>query len=516
MQKKVRKLLKPVPVKNFVRASTVEGCVSGHLTQDCDGLKAILTGSADLRERLLTTAKGTPGAVLYFANVVNLPFVSESIVRPLQRHEGRSGMEYIAQQVVNVPEYSLESDLYKVACALSEGSVAVLMTGESCVLLVPLFAMEHRPIERAVQEDVLIGSHESFCESLGSNIALLRRRIATPDFKVKELTIGRRSRTTVAILYLEHVAPAKLIAEMEERLKRIDIDFVLGITYLTDFIEDDPRSIFPTLRATEIPVRVMAALMEGRVAVMAEGDSAALIAPTFAPEFLQASEDYFDRPVSATFFRLIRLVGLLLAIFLPGIWIALVTFHHGIMPTTLFDSIAAGREGVPLPTVLEISVLILGFDLIVESSTRMPTRIGQALGIVGGIILGQAAVQAALVSPAMVIVAALTGLAIFTQPSINFLSPLRFLKYPVLVAASILGIFGVVWALICILIAVTSLRSFGYPYMYPLAPFNLQGAVDVFVRVPKFWHEKRPSLLSSPEEARMDTPQPRPIARKKQ
>ena len=515
MRKKVRALRKPLPVKEFAKPPAAAGCVSGHLDHDRAGLKTILASSADLRERLLTTGTGTQGAVLYFANVVNLPFVSESIVGPLQRHVGRSDMEYIARQIVHVPEYSLERDVHKVACALSDGAVAVLLAGETCVLLVPLFAMEHRPIERAIQEDVLIGPHESFCESLGSNIALLRRRIATPDFKVKELTIGRRSRTTVAILYLERIASAKLVDEMDVRLRRIDIDFALGITYLADFLEDDPRSIFPTLRSTEIPVRVMAALMEGRVAVMAEGDSSALIAPTFAPEFLQASEDYFDRPVSATFFRFIRLVGLLLSVFLPGMWIALVAFHHGIIPTPLFDSIVAGREGVPLPTVLEIFVLILAFDLIVESSTRMPTRIGQALGIVGGIILGQAAVQAGLVSPAMVIVAALTGLSIFTQPSITFVSPLRFLKYPVLIAGSILGVFGVVWALICILIAVTSLRSFGYPYMYPVAPFNLRGAIDVFVRVPKFMHQKRPSILASPEEMRIDTPLPRPTRRKK-
>ncbi|MBS3937855.1 MAG: spore germination protein [Peptococcaceae bacterium] len=504
MQKTTRKMRKPVPVRELTKADIEKGQFSGNLKQDCDALRAVLSASADLKERTIKMSDGAPCAVLYFANLTNLALISESIIEPLQRHGGAQGILHIAEQVVHVPEYKAEGDIYQVACALSAGTVAVLLAGEAEALLLPLLELEQRPIERAIQEDILIGPHESFSESLGKNLAILRRRVGSPDLKIKQLMVGRRSRTTVAIIYLAEVAQPILVAEMEKRIQRIDIDFTYGINYLTDFLDDEPHSVFPTLRSTEIPVRVVAALMEGRIAVMAEGDGSALIAPTFAPEFLQASEDYFDRPLSATFFRFIRMVGLMISVFLPGTWLALVSFHHGILPTPLFNSIQSGREGVPLPTVVEIFVLILAFDLIVEASTRMPTRIGQALGIVGGIILGQAAVQAGLVSPALVIIAALTGLAIFTQPSITFISVLRLLKYPVLIAGSLLGIYGVVWALIFMLITVTAIRSFGYPYMFPVAPFNLEGELDIFIGVPKLWHAKRQKFLSPQNERRLD------------
>jgi len=502
-----RKLTKkPIPIKDLGRPEE-PGKLTGRLEYDCKNLKDSIQ-AADLKYRQVRTADGRMAAVFYYSNLVDVELISQNIITPLQQCELEHDAELVGLRLIGIPEYTLECDYYKIGCSLAEGAVALVLEGIDKAILANVLSVERRPIGRAEQEDVLVGPHESFSESLGQNVALIRRRLATPALKVKSFTLGRESRTKIAVLYIEGIVQEKLVAEMEQRLSRVDIDSVGGSTMLADFLSDEPTSLFPTLKYTERPSRVVAGLLEGRIAMLADGDPNALIAPTFAPEFLQSSEDYFDRPIPASFARFIRFGGLIIAVFFPALWISLVSFHHGIIPPSLFQSIVAGREGVPLPTVLEIFVLLLAFDLIVEASTRMPSRIGQALGIVGGIILGQAAVQAGLVSPALVIVVALTGLAVFTQPSVTFLSPLRVIKYPILILSSILGLFGLMWSIIFIIIQVTSIRSFGYPYMYPVAPFNLAGELDVFVRAPLFWHKKRPHFLAPHNEQRLTTPAP--------
>jgi spore germination protein KA len=484
--------------------------LSGVLENDTKKLQDYLGAAADLKTRLVHTAGDRRVAVLFYSNLVELNIVSHSIVRPLQQHAGSLSPELVAQKVINVPEYETANDYETLGISLADGSVAVLLEGMSQALVINVLSVEYRGIERSESEDVLIGPHESFSENLGHNIALLRRRLATPRFKVKPMQIGTVSRTKVVILYVEGVVQEKLVREMEERIKRIDIDYIIGATMLSSFLEDEPSSVFPLVRYTERPSRVVPALMEGRVGVMADGDPSVLIAPSFAPEYIQSSEDYFELPMVATFLRTIRLLGLLIALFLPAAWMSLTVFHQGILPPSLLASIVAGREGVPLPTVLEMIILLFAFDLILEASTRMPTRIGQALGIVGGLILGQAAVQAGLVSPTLVIVVALTGLAVFTQPSPTFVGPIRLIKYLVLVASSTLGLFGLVWAFIVMLIQSTSLRSFGYPYMYPMAPTDLEGGLDILVHPPLFWLTNRPKNLAARNRKRMDVSPPRP------
>lgn len=510
MVKREKKLLKrPTPLSQHTR-EVPEGLLSGDLDQDCLRLKELLKDADSLECRLIYTQGDRRAALFYFPNMVDSALVSQNIIRPLQSYSHDLSISYVAQAILNVPTYQQETKLINIADGIAAGSAALLLEGIGECLVLGVAKVEHRGIGRSESEDVLIGPHESFSEDIDKNLALLRRKLSSHDFKIKLVTIGKVSRSKVAVLFVESIANEKLVAEVEERLRRIDIDFISGASYLSDLICDEPSAILPLLRTTERPSRVVGPLMEGRVVILGDGDPSALIVPTFAPEFIQSSEDYFERPAVATFLRFIRLVGLFISVFMPATWIALVSFHHGIIPPPLFNSIVAGREGVPLPTIVEMLVLLGTFDIIVEASTRMPMRVGQALGIVGGIILGQAAVQAGLVSPAMVIVVSLTGLSIFTQPSTSTLGPIRLLKYPVLIMSSILGLFGLVWGLIFLVIQVVSMRSFGYPFMYPIAPFRWSGELDIFVRAPLFWQNKRPDLLASQNMIRMKATPPKP------
>lgn len=495
---------KPRPIADRTR-TTPEGQLSGHLEKDCEELRKTMRDAGDLQCTLVYTRGHRRAALFYYENTVDTSLISEGIMRPLQQYEHQLDPEILAQAVISTPGTSKDKNLTSIAAALAVGKVALLLDGYCDCLLVNAAGVKERPIGRSESEDVLIGPHDSFSESLGTNLALIRKRLPSPLLKYKIVKVGRVSATPVAIIFVETIVNEKLVDEVEERLRRIDVDHLYGKS-VTDYICDEPSAMLPLLRATERPGRVIAALMEGRVAIIAEGDPGTVIAPSFAPEYIQASEDYYERPQVATFLRFIRFMGLIISVFLPGVWISLTAFHHGIIPPPLFNSIQASREGVPLPTVLEMVILLVAFDIIVEASTRMPMRIGQALGIVGGIILGQAAVQAGLVSPAMVIIVALSGLAIFTQPSPGTIGPIRLMKYPVLIVSSILGLFGTTWAVIFIVQQVTSMRSFGYPYMYPISPFDWRGETDIFLRAPLFWLGRRPKLLSSNTKRAQVTP----------
>ncbi|MDP3487445.1 MAG: spore germination protein [Bacillota bacterium] len=508
MSRQKKMLRKAIPI-DCLRENTQEGCLTGVFLEDYEGLRNSLRDAADLKFRIIHTAGNRKAAIFYYANLTDGGVVSQSLIKPLQEYQYALDPDYIAQNVINISEFKKEKEHQLIGNCLADGSVAVLLEGVPEAVIFNVLRIEHRSIERAQTEDVLIGPHESFSENLGDNLALLRRRLATPQLKIKEISLGTVSRTKVAIIYLEGIVQQKLVDEVEERLRRIDIDYVLGATMLSSFLEDEPLSLFPILRVTERPVRVVPVLAEGRVVIMADGDPGVLIAPSFAPEYIQSTEDYFERPIVATFLRFIRLIGLVISVFFPGVWIALVIFHHGILPHPLFTSIVAGREGVPLPTVLEMFILLFVFDIIIEASSRMPSRVGQALGIVGGLLLGQSAVQAGLVSTTLVIVVALTGVAIFTQPVPTFVNPIRLLKYPVVLAASLLGLFGLVWILIYIILQVSALRSFGYPYMYPMAPFYPKAEMDIFARLPLFWLQKRPKFLSPKNVKRMNVTAPR-------
>lgn len=501
MQKKL-----PRPAQKLKRPKT--GMITGNFEHDYEELQRLFANSSDFSYHTIRTKANKRVAVLHYTDLIQQQILSNNVVRPLQEYEGPLSMHIIQEHVINVCNCSSEKVLDKMGAPLAHGAVALLLEGIAEVLMVRLEQFTDRGIERSQSEDVIIGPHVSFGEDLGKNVAFLRRYLRTSRLKVKRQELGRLSHTGVSIVYLEGVAQQDLVKEAERRLARIDIDYVPGAAYLIEFLEDHPLSILPQLKLTERPDRVVGALSEGRIAIMADGDPTCLVAPFFLPEALQSSEDYYEKPLAATFFRLLRLVSSALSIFLPGFWVTLVSFHHGIIPPKLFSSIVAGRENVPLPTVIEAILLLFAFDIVIEASTRLPSAVGQAIGIVGAIILGQSAVQASLISPSMTIIVALAGLAVYINPSPGTVGSIRILKYFIIIISSLLGLFGTVWGLIFLTILATSTRSFGYPSLFPVAPFNIRGCLDIFVKVPNPLLKHRPHFLAAENEERMQADLP--------
>ncbi|HHW98268.1 MAG TPA: spore germination protein [Firmicutes bacterium] len=509
-ERKKRAMKRPRPIGEMQRQPAADH-ISGHFENDFQALQDLLANNSDLRTGMIRTEDGKRVALFFYAGLIDQQLLNHNVVGPIQRNRAPLTAEVLLQRIIKAPNGAVEKSLAALGTDLAKGAVIILMEGLDEAITVTMPQFPGRGIERSQSEDVLIGPHQSFCEDLNKNLNLLRRYLKIPQLKIKNLELGRISKTDLAIVYIEGVAQEKLVREVEERLGRIDIDFVLGASYLIEFLEEQPFSILPQLKLTERPDRVVAALSEGRVAILAGGDPVCLVVPFFVPEAMQSAEDYYEKPLIATFLRWLRLFSAALSIFLPGTWITLVSFHHGIIPPTLFNSIVTGRENVPFPTIIEAFLLLIAFDIVIEASTRLPSAVGQAVGIVGAIILGQSAVQASLISPTMIIVVALAGLAVYTLPSPSSVSAIRVLKYLVLAVSSVLGLFGTIWAFILITIKATSMRSFGYPSMFPVAPLNVRGWTDIFLKLPNTLIKQRPHFLAAENERRLNegvTPYP--------
>ncbi|NLW16684.1 MAG: spore germination protein [Firmicutes bacterium] len=500
--RKKRAIKRPRPIRELQQRPETD-VITGHFEHDFQALSDLLTNSSDLRTSIIRTQDGKRVALFFNAGLINQQILNQNVIHPIQKHAAPLTAETLLQRIIKSPTGEMEKSLTTLATVLAKGAAVILMEGLDRAITVTLPQFHDRGIERSQSEDVLIGPHHSFGEDLNKNLGLLRRYLSSPRLKIRTVQLGRISKSDVAIVYIEGVAQEKLVKEAEERLKRIDIDIIPGVSYLIEFLEDQPFTLLPQLKPTERPDRVLGALSEGRIAIMAEGDPTCLIAPFFLPETMQSAEDYYEKPLVATFLRWLRLLSAGFSIFLPGVWITLASFHHGIIPPTLFNSIVAGREDVPFPTIIEAFLLLIAFDIVIEASTRLPSAVGQAVGIVGAIILGQSAVQASLISPTMTIVVALSGLAVYTLPSPSSVSAIRVLKYFVLGLSSLLGLFGTIWAFIFITIKAVSMRSFGYPAVFPVAPFNIRGWIDIFLKLPNTMLKRRPHFLAAENEKRL-------------
>lgn len=344
---------------------------------------------------------------------------------------------------------------------------------------------KQRPIEEPKSESTIRGPHEGFTETLMTNMALIRKRIRNPYLRFEKVSIGSQTNTTLLIVYLENLAPEPLVQQVRERIAAIRTDSVLESAYVEEYIQDAVWTPFPTVSNTERPDTVVAQLLDGKVAIMVEGTPSVLLAPMTFFEFFSSPEDYYQRADIATFIRFIRLISFFTAVFVPSLYVAATTFHQELLPTQLLISLSAQREGVPFVAIFEVLLMEVLFEIIREAGLRMPRAVGQALSIVGAIVLGQAAVEAGLVSAAIVIVVAVTGITNFVVPVYSFGMSQRLLRFTFLLLAGFMGLFGVLCGALLMLAHLVSLKSFGVPYMTPAAPTRGSDWKDVLVRLPR-------------------------------
>lgn len=403
--------------------------------------------------------------------------------RPDQEREG-DVISWLIDTVLPAERISKPMREDQAAEAVISGEVLLLVDGSPGCLLIGMSSLKTRSVEEPATEPVIRGPRDGFTESLQINATLIRRRLKTPKLKSESLQVGTLSRTKLAIMYIEGVAEPKLVDEVKARIRRIRVTTVLESGYIEELIMDNRRSIFPQLMTTERPDRAAAALAEGRVVIIVDNTPFTLVAPATAFEMLQAAEDYSQHYMVATATRWLRYWLSFSALVFPSLYIAVTTMHQEMLPTSLLLSIASSREAVPFPAIVEAFVMELAFEGLREAGIRLPRPVGQAVSIVGALVIGQAAVQAGLVSASLVIVVSFTGIASFIFPSYSQGLSVRLLRFPLMILAGVLGLYGILLGLLALLVHLSKLRSFGVPYLSPLSPMDAEKLKDVLFRVP--------------------------------
>lgn len=444
----------------------------------------------DIIFRDLLIGNNNEGAILvYIESIVDIKVINESIISPIMTFNNESNtiatnniIDYIKKQIIRIGSIKETDIINDLVYELLLGN-SVLIINNSCnCLIISSAENKGRSIEDSTSEGVLRGPKVGFTEILQTNIALIRQRLKSPNLKIEKYIIGNLTKTEVLILYMENIVNSSVLVELKKRLEAINTETILASSYIEECIEDTPNSIFPNIKHTERPDKVVADILEGRIAIMVSGTPSILVVPTLGMQFLQSSEDYYERNIYTDFIRIIRFIFFCIALLLPGLYVAVTTFHQELIPTLLLIRIGNARVGIPFPTWLEVLILSISFEGLREAGLRLPKGVGQSVSIVGALVIGDAAVKAGIVSPLTVIIVALTGIASFSIPSYNLGLGIRVLQFVILICGSILGLFGITVITVILLVHVLSLSSFGIPYMAPIAPFKIKNMKDTFFR----------------------------------
>lgn len=478
-------------------------------------LQAEMGSCPDLVVRRFSVGGGTEAALAYVTSLVDGVTVNTGIMSSLLfgapqagvwvGTQGQEPIELIQQRAVAVGHVQRITSLEETLHALLAGESVLLLADSATALGVETTGFNARNVEKPDTEVVVRGPREGFTETLKVNIGLLRRRLRTPDLGLEQIQLGERTGTDVCLAYIRGVASEELLAEVRRRLQRIKIDGVLESGYIENLIEDAPYSPFPLIGNTEKPDTVAAKLLEGRVAILVDGTPFTLTMPYLFVEIFQVTEDYYSRPFYTTIIRWIRYMAFLVSLLIPALIVAVKTFHPEILPPPLMLTMVANREGIPLPAFLEMLGMTLTFEILKEAGVRLPRPVGQAVSIVGALVLGESAVRAGLVSNTMVVAVGLMGISGFLLPPLA--DPVTVLRYGLLLFAATFGLPGLAFGFLAMLTHMAGLRSFGIPYLSPLAPANVSGWKDLVFRAPWWKMSNRPPLLA-PGERRRTTPAP--------
>lgn len=497
--------------ERFRRTDLNKGVLTKSIEKNISLFQNIFSGDETLIIRRFQN-KYLPSAkccLLYFEGMVNPEILNENIIQPVlcndltEKISGSHLLEELQYKVIVSNNVQETPDLNKMLDSMIYGDTVFLLEGCDKALIINSKGWKSRAIQEPESSKVVRGPREGFTESIIVNLSLVRRKIKNPDLKFKFKEIGERTRTKTCICYLESLALESILKELELRLDKIEIDAILDSGYIQELIRDEPFSPFETVGASERPDIIAAKLLEGRIALFVDGSPFVLTVPYVVAETFQSNEDYYNNYIFASINRLFRASATILSISIPGIFLAVTTYHQEMLPTPLLLSISASRQGVPFPTVVSLFVMLAIFDILREAGTRMPIPIGQAVNIVGTLVLGQAAVEAKLVSAPVVIVTALTG--ILTLMNINLIGPIIILRFLLLMASSFLGIYGFIFGFILVNIHLMTIRSFGVPYMLNLTSVKNHNAQDIWIRAPWWSMILRPKIIAGKNLVRQST-----------
>ncbi|REE67603.1 spore germination protein KA [Paenibacillus taihuensis] len=467
--------------------------ISSSLQENEASLREQLANCSDLVIRSFTLKDESLLLLVYLDGMTKLQSVEDNLLKPLIFSGLPHGIariqtltEMIKHEWLPLSNVKTDESLEDLIQHILQGNLAILVDGEASAIIAGVQEFEKRGIEEPKKESTLRGAKEGFVENLRTNTSLIRRRIIHPQLKMESYTIGKYTQTGVVLAYMQGIADEKVLADVRGKLDEIDVDGVIESSYLEEWLENTSFSMFPQIMNTERPDIVAASLLEGKIALITNGTPFVLILPITFWSGLQSADDYFERFVFVVCMRAIRYLMAFIAFSLPAIYVALSTFHSEMVPVNLMLGIATARESAPFPTVIEMLLMMVIFDGLQEAGVHLPNQLGPIISIIGALIIGQAAVEAGIISTPIIIVISLTGVAAYTIPKYSATLPFRMIRYILLLISSLLGFVGFTFGIIFLLINLVMLESFGTPYMSPVAPFDGTRIKDMIIRYP-FW-----------------------------
>ncbi|WP_163183707.1 MULTISPECIES: spore germination protein [Neobacillus] len=500
----MKKLLRKKSTKNQALASDeTNKNVEPNIMENIEILKELFKDCSDIVFRPFLAGR-KKAYLLFVDGFINTLAVELNGLRQLldELQGERVTAEILKEKMISISSIDETTELDEVVSNVLKGNTVLLVDGVSTAIIFDAKGGDRRTVSEPTTESVVRGPREGFTERIRTNTALVRHKIRSNRLKILARDIGEETKTQIAILYVEGLAAPELVKEVLSRLDRIKTDSILESGYIEEFIEDSPWSMFPQIQNTERPDTVAANLLEGRVAIIVDGTPFVLIMPATFWQFFQSSEDYYGRYHISVFLRLLRVFFLFIALTLPGIYVAVTTYHQEMIPTSLLFSIAASREAIPFPMFVEALIMEVSFEALREAGVRLPQVVGQAVGILGALVIGTAAVEAGIVSAPTVIIVSITGIASFTIPRFNMSISVRMLRFPLMILGAMFGFYGVILGFLLILTHLCKLRSFGIPYFWPLAPISFKSLKDVLIRVPWWAMNRRPDQFVKEDQQR--------------
>ncbi|WP_459503821.1 spore germination protein [Bacillus sp. C1] len=478
--------------------------LEGNISKVTKEIRERLDSPNDLTVREFPLAGGsTRCAVIFLCGLTDKDTIYKFIIRPLQYDElpKQSGViQTLLDRFLSIAEVNIAKEFPNVVNSILAGDTVVLIDEIPSAIVLNSRTWEKRSLESPITEAVIRGPRLGFNEDINMNKMLIRRNLRDPNLRFKSYIMGKRSQKEVTLVYIEDVINPFIVEELNERLEAIETDIILETGTIEQLVQDNNLSPFPQLLNTERPDNAVASLAKGKAVILVDGSPFALIAPMVFYDIFQSVEDHYERWGIGTLLRILRMIAGIIAILLPAMYVALVSFHQGLIPSKLAYSIAGAREGVPFPAYIETLMMALTMELIREAGIRLPKPMGQTIGIVGGLVIGEAAVSAGIVNPFLVIIIAVTAIATFSLPVYSITITFRMLLFAFILAATAFGLYGIILGLIALAIHITNLTSIGVPYMAPIAPAFYKDWKEEVIRLPKAMLKERPDYLQTKDD----------------
>lgn len=480
-------------------------------------LQAIIKAAGEhvpLKIKRIQIGQITPlqAVVTFLDGLVNTDIINRDILNPLMLHvnehimPGENTAAYLCERYIAVSGTLLQGDIEEAAAGLKSGKTLLILDQTSAFILLDTVGGEMRSISEPISETSLRGSREGFVESLDTNLAMLKREVRDSSMSIEYFTMGRRSKTPLALVYISNIVDPDILNNLREKIKAIDVDFVLGTGMIEQFIEDSTYTLFPQVIYSERPDRVASRLMEGKIAVLLQGTPFVFTVPAILIEFFHTIEDYYERTLTANAIRFLRILSIFFVTTLPSIYLTFIKFNAELIPIDFVVPIVQSRTGIPLTPFLEIITMELLVEFLREGGLRLPSKIAQTISIVGGIIISDAAVQARVVSPSTLLIVGITTISSFLIPGQEMSFSIRLIRFPMLVLSNIMGIFGIATGYILLLVHLLSLKSFGVPYL----TFFKSDLKDYLIRAPLWQMNNRPAAIPKKNAVKQKKTKKRP------